>query len=116
MKTALCIFLVAAFGLGAFAADESAFNKANQAYAEGRFEEAANAYESLIGSGNWNANLFYDLGNARYRLGAFGQAILNYERALASDPRRPEAEANWRLARDAARARARRRGRIGDYA
>src|SRR5438105_15132263 len=104
MKTALCIFLAAIFGVGAFAADESAFNKANQAYAKGRFEEAANAYESLIGSGNWNANLFYDLGNARYRLGDFGQAILNYERALALDPRHPEAQANLRIARDEARA------------
>src|SRR5438045_7267095 len=116
MKTPLCIFLVAVFGVGAFAADESAFTKANQAYADGRFEEAANDYESLIGSGNWNANLFYDLGNARYRLGDFGQAILNYERALALDPRHPEAEANLRLARDEARALEMRRDAVERYA
>ena len=116
MKTPLCIFLVAVFGLGAFAADESAFTKANQAYADGRFEEAANDYESLISSGNWNANLFYDLGNARYRLGDFGQAILNYERALALDPRHPEAEANLRLARDEPRALEMRRDWIEHYA
>src|SRR5438105_6076073 len=116
MKTALCIFLAAIFGVGAFAADESAFNKANQAYAKGRFEEAANAYESLIQSGNWNANLFYDLGNAEYRLGDFGQAVLNYERALALEPRHPEAEANLRLARDEARALEMRRDWIERYA
>ena len=86
------------------AADESVFAKANQAYSEGRFQEAAEGYESVVQSGQWNANLFYDLGNACYRLGNFGKAILNYERALALDPRHPEAEANLRLARDEARA------------
>src|SRR6266446_8398495 len=107
MKKQLCLSIAAiAFVLaGAVsAADESAFAKANQAYNEGRFEEAAGDYENLVRSGNWNANLFYDLGNARFRLGDFGRAILNYERALALDPHHPEADANLRLARDEARA------------
>src|SRR5205085_9995945 len=102
MKTALCIFLVAAFGLGAFAADDSAFTNANQAYAEGGFEEAANAYETLIGSGNWNANLFYDLGNARDRLGEFVQAFLKSERALALDTSHTYADGYMGVARVAA--------------
>jgi tetratricopeptide (TPR) repeat protein len=86
------------------AADESVFAKANQAYSESRFQEAAAGYENLVQSGQWSANLFYDLGNAYYRLGNFGKAILNYERALALDSRHPEADANLRLARDEAHA------------
>ena len=86
------------------AAEDDQFAKANQAYADARYEEAAAGYQELVRSGNWNANLFYDLGNAHYRLGNFGQAILNYERALALEPRHPEADANLRLARDEARA------------
>ena len=97
------------------APDETAFAKSNQAYAEGRFDEAATGYENLIRSGNWNANLFYDLGNARFRLGDFGQAILNYERALALEPRHPEADANLRLARDEAHALEMRRDWIERY-
>src|SRR6478735_9024230 len=93
--------LVVTVGLGA---DESAFATANKAYSENRFQDAADGYQNLLRSGHWNANLFYDLGNARYRLGDFGQAILNYERALAVEPRHPEADANLRLARDEARA------------
>jgi len=101
---------------GASAAEESVFAKANQAYSKARFQEAVEGYESLVQSGQWNANLFYDLGNAYYRLGNFGKAILNYERALALDPRHPEADANLRLARDEARALELRKDWIERYA
>ncbi|HEV2842171.1 MAG TPA: tetratricopeptide repeat protein [Chthoniobacterales bacterium] len=80
------------------------FAKANQDYSEGHFQEATDGYQNLIRSGHWNANLFYNLGNAWFRLGNFGEAILNYERALALDPHHPEAAANLALVRDQARA------------
>ena len=116
MKLPLSFLLLLVSGVGAFATDQDAFAKANQAYAEGRYEEAANDYESVISSGTRHANLFYDLGNAKYRVGDFGQAILNYERALALDPRHPEAEANLRLARDEGRALEMRQDWIERYA
>ena len=106
MKTLIRFFAVAALiGMlvpATWAAGD--FDKANQAYSESRFQEAATGYEELVRSGNWNATVFYNLGNSYYRLGDFGQAILNYERALALEPRHPEADANLRLARDEARA------------
>src|SRR3982074_2556990 len=110
--TAIAFFLAGPIS----AADENVFAKANQAYSEARFQEAAEGYESLVQSGQWNANLFYDLGNAYYRVGNFGKAILNYERALALDPRHPEADANLRLARDEARALELRKDWIERYA
>jgi tetratricopeptide (TPR) repeat protein len=119
MKKRLCLSIVVSACLlagAASAADEGTFAKANQAYAEARFQEAAEGYENLVQSGQWNATLFYDLGNAYYRLGSFGKAILNYERALALDPRHPEADANLRLARDEARALELRKDWIERYA
>lgn len=101
---------VAAIALGcasaypARGAQNPAFAKANQDYSEGRFQEAVDSYQDLVKSGQWSANLFYDLGNAWFRLGNFGEAILNYERALALDPHHPEASANLALVRDEARA------------
>src|SRR6266705_7139840 len=50
------------------------------------------------------ANIFYDLGNAYFRTGDFGRAILNYERALALERHHPEATANLQIARDEAHA------------
>ncbi len=97
-------------------AGEADFAKANAAYAEGRFEEAAAGYESLAREGRSPANLFYDLGNAWYRLGNFGKAVLNYQRALALEPRHPEADANLRLARDEGRALELRMTQVERYA
>jgi tetratricopeptide (TPR) repeat protein len=111
--TSLALLLVAH---GLWAAQEDDFAKADQAYSEGHYEEAAAGYQELVNSGHWNANVFYNLGNAHYRLGKFGQAILNYERALALEPRHPEADANLRLARDEARALELRKDPIERYA
>lgn len=91
------------------------FARANRDYSEGRYQEAVEGYQSLVQSGRWSANLFYDLGNAWFRTGNFGQAILNYERALGLDPRHPEAVANLQLARDEARALELRRNWIDRY-
>ncbi len=80
------------------------FEKANQEYAAGQFKEAIADYEALVQKGEYSANLFYDLGNAYFRVHDFGNAILNYERALTLDRHHAEAEANLRIARDEARA------------
>jgi tetratricopeptide (TPR) repeat protein len=100
-----CVLLVS-LGLVAsvFAERNAQFVKANQEYAAGHFKEAINEYEAVVAAGEWSANLFYDLGNAYFRTGDFGRSILNYERALALEPRHPEAQANLRIARDEARA------------
>ena len=94
----LCLFVAAS----AFAQAE--FAKANENFAQGHFKEAIAGYEALVHESQWNANLFYNLGNAYFRTRDFGRAILNYERALALDNHHPEATANLQIARDEARA------------
>jgi tetratricopeptide (TPR) repeat protein len=83
---------------------EATFARANTDYAAGHFGDAIAGYESLVKNRQWNATLFYDLGNAYFRAQDLGRAILSYERAAALDPAQPEARANLRLARDQARA------------
>ena len=100
----LTFLLCAVSTSSAFAQLDSDFAKANQDYAQGNFKEAISGYETLVGSGQWSANLFYDLGNAYFRTGDFGRAILNYERALVLERHHPEATANLQIARDEARA------------
>src|SRR6266508_5112773 len=91
------------------------FAKANQEYAQGHFKEAISGYETLVRTGQWSANVFYDLGNAYFRTGDFGRAILNYERALVLEPHHPEATANLQIARDEAHALELQPGRLERY-
>jgi tetratricopeptide (TPR) repeat protein len=99
-----CAFACTFWISSAFAQSDADFPKANQEFAQGHFKEAISGYEALIRDGQWSANVFYDLGNAYFRAGDFGRAILNYERALALARRHPEATANLQIARDEAHA------------
>jgi tetratricopeptide (TPR) repeat protein len=102
----LTILFSLAFGIAsvAYAQPDADFTKANHEYAQGHFAEAISGYEALVRAGQWSANLFYDLGNAYFRTGDFGHAILNYQRALALERHHPEATANLQIARDEAHA------------
>lgn len=93
---ALCAM---AFLSGRTWAEGGDFETANDAYDQGKFSEAKAGYEKQVDAGVWSANLFYNLGNADYRLGAPGRAMLDYERALALDPAHPEARANLAVLR-----------------
>lgn len=86
-----CVFFVP----GSLQADNSAaFEKANQLYQDGKFKEAAKAYQELTSASDSSPALFYNLGNSLFRAGETGQAILFYERALRFAPRDADIRAN----------------------
>jgi len=66
---------------------EERFFKANEAYKAGDFKEAIQGYEGLIRSGIVDGHIYYNLGNAYFRLNRLGHAILNYEKARLLMPR-----------------------------
>ncbi len=76
---------------------QSTFETANAAYADGRYEEAAELYQSLIDE-QPDATLYYNLGNARFKQGELSQAILSYERALRLKPNYKDAKYNLAFA------------------
>ena len=62
------------------------YNEANALYRQGEFREAASRYEEVVSQGVRNGNVFFNLGNAWFKAGEIGQAILAYERALKLMP------------------------------
>ncbi|MDO4191406.1 MAG: tetratricopeptide repeat protein [Bacteroidales bacterium] len=67
--------------------------QANELYANGNYAEAAEIYNTLLEE-NESADLYYNYGNALYKQGELGKAILNYERALRLNPRHADAKFN----------------------
>ena len=65
--------------------------------AVGKFEQAASLYEQLLESGFINGQIYYNLGNAYYRLGMPGKAIVYYRRAERLLPRDADVKANINL-------------------
>jgi tetratricopeptide (TPR) repeat protein len=76
------------------------FDAANRLYAEGKFAEAAGAYEKMIQSGAVSAALYFNYGNAEFKSGNLGRAIAAYRRAAQLGPRDAETRANLEFARN----------------
>jgi tetratricopeptide (TPR) repeat protein len=84
-----------------FAADVSAdFNAANKLYAEGKFNAAAAAYQAILQTGAVSPALWFNYGNAEFKLGQPGRAIAAYRRAELLAPRDDEVRANLDFVRN----------------
>ncbi len=81
----------------AITAQESA-PSADDLYRMDDYQGAIAAYEDILAEGKSSADLYYNLGNAYYRDGQLGKAILNYERALRLKPGMSDAKENLELA------------------
>ncbi len=77
---------------------DSLMRAGNSAYTSKNYEKAIDNYEKIINEGYESAALYYNLGNAYYKIGALGKAILNYERALSLDPSNEDARYNLKIA------------------
>lgn len=62
------------------------FSAANDAYAQGQYGRAVEAYHDILQMGYESGALFYNLGNAYARLDQWGQAIRYYEKARQLRP------------------------------
>jgi tetratricopeptide (TPR) repeat protein len=101
----LGLFVVLLVRLTDARADDLAggFDSANKLYEEGKYPAAAEAYDKLLASGNVSEALYFNRGNAEFKLGQLGRAIASYRQAQCLAPRDPELRANLRLARTRAR-------------
>ena len=73
--------------------------EANAQYEREEYADAAQQYEALIDSGYEDATLYYNLGNAYFKNGDLGRAVLNYLRAEELSPRDADIRANLEFAR-----------------
>ena len=96
MRKIIYICLLLVMPLAAMAQETAGYTKkqGDDAYAQARYADAIEIYESLLKEQDGNLSLYYNLGNAYYRDNQLGKAILNYERALRIDAGDEDAKAN----------------------
>ena len=82
-------------------ASANAITKANadNEYLKGNYQQAIKDYEDILKGGKVNADIYYNLGNAYYRMDNITHAVLNYERALQLSPGDKDIRFNLQMAR-----------------
>jgi hypothetical protein len=94
MKKLLLIFLLTT----QFFFAQSNFEKGNNLYQKGKYEQAIAEYESVLASKKHSAELYFNLGNCYYKLNKVAKSIYNYEKALLLNPDDTEISNNLKFA------------------
>lgn len=95
----LFLFFHISLSLNATTAQVYDIKKANDLYVATSYAQAIEVYEEISKQGYESATLYYNLGNAYYRINKIAPAILNYERALRLDPSNLDIQHNLKLAK-----------------
>ncbi|NER10126.1 Tetratricopeptide repeat-containing protein [Muriicola jejuensis] len=82
-----------------YSQNEVLFEEATKAYNEGDYELAIENYQHILESGSHSPSLYFNLGNAHYKLKEIAPSIYYYEKALLLDPNDTEIRDNLNYAR-----------------
>ena len=88
------------FTLLGIAQNTQVFELANSLYNDGKYAEAIDKYESILDSEVHSAALYFNLGNANYKLNNIAPSIYYYEKALQLSPNDKEIESNLAFAKN----------------
>lgn len=99
MKKSLLIYLIIFFASSFINAQnlESFMEEGNNFYQNKQYNEAIKSYEAILNQGYVSSELFYNLGNAYFRIGEIGKSILFYEKSLKLDPSNEDAAYNLKI-------------------
>ncbi len=76
------------------AQNNALFNEATEAYNKGDYEKAIENYLQIQKNGKHSVSLYYNLGNAYYKLNKVAPSIYYYEKALLLKPNDPQIKNN----------------------
>ena len=99
MKQLISIIVMLIAFLGN-AQNEALFNRATETYNNGEYQKAIDYYSEILDNGEHSAELYFNLGNAHYKLNQIAPSIYNYEKALLLSPNDKEIKNNLSYARN----------------
>ncbi len=82
IRYGMCLLLVLCLPLFSQSSDYGAlYKKANEQYRKAQYQDAAKSYQQLLDGGYRSETVYFNLGNAYFKLGDIPSALLYYEKA-----------------------------------
>ncbi|PHR13807.1 MAG: ion channel protein [Aequorivita sp.] len=94
----ILILLISFSGIGQ---NENLFEKGKELYKNGKYQQAINSWIKIVENGEHSAELYFNLGNAQYKLNHIGPSIYYYEKALQLSPHDEDIKNNLAFAENA---------------
>lgn len=100
MKKLLYI-LILLISISGFAQNTELFNQGKELYKNGKYQQAITAWMQILDKEEHSAELYFNLGNAQYKLNHIGPSIYYYEKALQLSPNDKDIKNNLAFAENA---------------
>ncbi len=100
MKKLLYLFIFF-ISLSAFSQNEANFEQGKELYKNGKYQQAVDAWMKILDNGEHSAELYFNLGNAQYKLNNIGPSVYYYEKALQLSPNDSDIKNNLAFAENA---------------
>lgn len=93
----IAILFLSTFGIGQ---NQESFEQGNALYNDGKYQDAIKKYQTILETDMHSAELYFNLGNAHYKLNNIAPSIYYYEKALLLNPNDPEIKNNLNFAKN----------------
>ncbi|CAM3337093.1 SH3 domain-containing protein [Aequorivita lipolytica] len=100
MKKLLYLFILL-ISFTSVGQNETLFNQGKELYKNGKYQQAINAWMQILDKGEHSAELYFNLGNAQYKLNHIGPSVYYYEKALQLVPNDDDIKNNLSFAENA---------------
>ncbi|MFD2551393.1 tetratricopeptide repeat protein [Bizionia sediminis] len=100
IKSAVFLLLFGLLNLQAFSQEMALFEEGNALYNAAKYEEAIAKYTAILNADKHSAELYFNLGNAHYKLNNIAPSIYYYEKALQLAPNDPDIKQNRAFAQN----------------
>jgi tetratricopeptide (TPR) repeat protein len=100
LKSGLYLLLFLALPVFSHGSDATTalFQKGNQQYAKGQYQQAVQSYQQILNDGYQSATIYFNLGNAYYKIDDIPSAVLYFEKAHKLNPGDEDINFNIKLA------------------
>ncbi len=99
--TAIAFFMFFVGSCVVTAQNTALFEQGKQHYKSQNYQEAITNWKKIIESGKHSSDLYFNLGNAYYKLNKIGPAVYYYEKALQLNPSDKDIKTNLKFAQNA---------------